>query len=157
MKGTILDLVFIMVILGISVVGLIIASEVYSQLDDSGAFGTTDAAVAAQRGVESTFDVLNYGMVLILAGLLISTIIGAIMIRTHPIFFIVSIIMLIIVVVASAPVTNAIMGIATSGDLADDAAQYGIATQVVGNMPAIFVVAGFVIIIALYAKPRGEV
>jgi len=156
MKGTVLDIVVLFVIMGVLFFSLLVGSEIYNRLVDSGSWPTTAVGNATRIGASSTLDVINYGHTFLLGGLIMALIISAVFIRTHPIFLVVSIIVLTIVIVVSAPITNAYMSFATSDVLSDDAARYDIATHTIGNLPIIAVVAGILIMIALYAKPRGE-
>lgn len=156
MRGSVLDLIVIMIILGVGMFGLLIASEVLTQLDDSEMWPTNDAGTAAKTGAEDALSAINFAFPLLLVGLVVAVIIGAFMIRTHPIFFVLSLIILALTVVVSAPLSNAFMGVATSDVLQDEANTYTVATHTVGNFPIIVVVAGFIIMIALFAKPGGQ-
>jgi len=154
MKGSVLDLIIVFVILGITMFGLVMGLKIYNE-GFADKWPTTAVGNATKTGMLASLDVINYGMLFLAIGLVVSLVVSAFFIETHPIFFLVSVIMLIVVVVASAPVSNAFMEMATSDSLSTEAAQYDIATHVVGNIPLIAVVGGSLVIIALYAKPGG--
>ena len=155
MRGSVLDLIIVFVILGITMFGLVMGLKIYNAFVDSDAWPTTAVGNSTSTAALASLDVINYGMLFLAVGLVVTLIVSAFFIETHPIFFIVSIVLLLVVVVVSAPITNAFMEIATSDSLATESAQYDIATHVIGNIPLIAVVGGFLVIIALYAKPGG--
>ena len=154
MRGSVLDLIIVFVILGITLFGLVIGLEIYNE-GFAEKWPTTAVGNATKIGMLASLDVINYGMIFMAVGLIISLVVSAFFIQTHPIFFIISIVMLMIVVVVSAPISNAFMEMVTSDSLSAEAAEYDIATHIVGNIPLFAVVGGFLIIIALYAKPSG--
>jgi len=154
MKGTVLELVIVFVILGATMMMLLLSLKIYNE-GFADKWPTTTVGNTTKAAALASLDVLNYGMVFLLVGMVISLMLSAFFIQTHPIFFIISLVMLIIVVVVAAPISNAFMNIATSDGLATEATSYDISTQIVGNFPLIAVVAGLLIIIALYAKPGG--
>lgn len=156
MRGQVMELIIVFVILFIGFVGLLIGSEVYDKIVDSGKWPTTTVGNSTKVATESTFDVLDYGLVFLAVGLIATIVIAAFFINVHPIFFIVSIVVLAIVVMVSAPLSNAFMGFATSDAVSSHADEYSAATHAVGAIPIFAVVGGILIIIALYAKPGGR-
>lgn len=154
MKGSVLDLIIVFVILGVTMLMLILGLKIYNE-GFAEKWPTTAVGNATKTGMLASLDVLNYGMLFLAIGLVVALVVSAFFIQTHPIFFLISIVILIFVVMASAPISNAFMEMATSDSLSAEAAQYDVATHVVGNIPLIAVVGGFLIIIALYAKPSG--
>jgi hypothetical protein len=157
MKGQVIEIIIFFVILGVAFIALLIGSEVYDKFLESGKWPTTSVGNATRTGVESSFDVINYGMVFLIAGFAVAMIVGAFIIRVHPIFAIASILILIFVIVVAAPISNAFMGIATSDTLSGHAEEYSIASHVMGALPLIAAVIGILVIIALFAKPGGSV
>ena len=153
MKGNVLDLIIVFVILGATMLMLVLGLRIYNE-GFADKWPTTAVGNATRTGMLASLDVINYGMLFLAVGLVVSLAVSAFFIQTHPIFFIVSIIILLLVIVASAPISNAFMSMVTSDSLATEAASYDVATHVVGNIPLIAVVGGFLIIIALYAKPK---
>ena len=155
MKGSVLELVIVFVILGTIMFGLLIGLKIYNEFTDNDIWSETDAGQAAKTGAEGAISAVNYGMVFLMVGLILSRVCSAFFINAHPVFFIASLLMLIIVLVVAGPLSNAFMGMAGSDSLSSEADTLAVSTHIVGNLPVIAVVAGFLIIIALYAKPRG--
>lgn len=155
MKGSVLELIIVIVILGVMLFGLLIGLKIYNEFTEKGAWSDTDAGQAAQAGAAGAIDAINYGMVFLVAGLLISMIVSALFIKTHPVFFVLSLILLIFVILVSGPITNAFMGVAQNENLAAEVDDLTVAVHVVGYIPYIVVVGGFLIMLALYAKPKG--
>lgn len=154
MKGSILDFIVIFVILGVTMLMLVLGLRIYNE-GFADRWPTNTVGNATRTGMLASLDVINYGMLFLAIGLIVSLIISAFFIQTHPIFLVLSVVVLLFVVVVSAPISNAFMEMATSDSLSTEASQYNIATHVVGNLPLIAVVGGFLVIIALYAKPGG--
>ena len=155
MRGQILDLIMLFVIIGIIFAGLVFGSYIYTKMEDK--FPNNQVANTSKEALETTFSVFDYGIMFIMIGLGMSTVISAFFIKTHPMFFIASIMILAIVAMVSAPMTNAFMGMATSGILLSETEKYDVATSVVGNLPVIVAIIGVLVIVALYAKPPGGV
>ena len=155
MKGSVLELVIVFVILGCVMFGLLVGLKIYNQFTENDVWSDTDAGQSAKAGAEGAINAINYGMVFLMVGLIISMIFSAFFINAHPVFFVASLLMLIIVLVVAGPLSNAFMGMAGSDSLSSEADTLAVSTHIVGNLPVIAVVAGFLIMIALYAKPRG--
>ena len=155
MKGSVIELVMVFVILGVVMIATLLGLKLYNEFTAADVWSDTDAGQAAKGGAEGAILAVNYGMVFLVAGLLISMIVSAFFINSHPIFFVVSLILLIFVILVSGPITNAFMGFAQSDSLATEVDQLDVAVYVVGMIPYIAVIGGFLIMIALYAKPKG--
>ncbi len=153
--GSTIEIVIIFIILGMVMFGLLIGLKIYNEFTDKDVWGDTDAGQAAKAGAEGAIQAINYGMVFLLVGLIISMVLSAVLIKVHPVFFVASLLVLIIVVVVAAPLSNAFIGIASSDSFSAEADSLTVSTHIIGNFPIIAVVAGFLIMIALYAKPGG--
>ncbi len=150
MRGSLLDLVQLMVIIGLVLFGLVIASLLYTSFSDN------DLLIEeAETGLEATFQVLDYGIIFMIIGLGMSIVLGAIIIATHPIFIVPSIIILILVVMISPILTNVFMGVVTDDMLIEEANKYPNAIYAVDALPWIIAILGIVTFIALFAKPPG--
>ena len=153
--GSTIELVIIFIILGMVMFGLLIGLNIYNEFTAKDIWSDTAAGAAAKAGAEGAIQAINYGMVFLLVGLIISMILSAVLIKVHPVFFVSSLLILIIVVIVAAPLSNAFIGIASSDSFSAEADELTVSTHIIGNFPIIAVVAGFLIMIALYAKPGG--
>lgn len=150
MKGTIIDLIPIMIITFVLLVGLVFGSILYNE------FKGTDIWDPTYTGdIETTFSILDYGAVFIIIASGLATVVFAFFIRTHPIFFVVSLILMIIVVMVSGPVTNAFMGFAQDDDIADTANDFPMTLEFMGILPYTVLAFAVLIVIGLYVKPGG--
>ena len=150
MRGTIVDTIPIMVITFVLLIGLVVGSLLYTE------FSQTDVWNETYSGdVETTLSVLDYGTLFIVIILGMSTVISAFFIKTHPVFFPVSLILLLVVLMISGPLTNAFMGVAQDEKLVDTSNQFTVTLQTLGNLPYIILVLSAMILIGLYAKPGG--
>jgi len=155
MKGTVLELVIVFVILGVVFFSLLIGLKIYNQLTESNVWADNAAGQAAKSGAAGAIGAIDSGMVFLLAGLLISLIASAFFIQTHPIFFLVSLILLIFVVMVSGPLTNAFMEVSQADNFKEEVGSLSISAHIIDYIPYIAVIGGFLVMLALYAKPGG--
>lgn len=155
MRGSILDLPIVVIVLAVFFVALFVGLLVYNQFAERDFWQTTEVGQHAFQQADIAYETLDYSFLFILIGAFMATVISAFFIETHPIFFIVSLIVLIIFIVITPAMTNAFMGVAASPRFSTEAAELNIATQAMGNLPLILTVFGFILIIVLYAKRQG--
>ena len=155
-KGSVLDIIQILIILFAFSVFTIIAYTVYDSWK-SGTDGVIDSAVANKTEAYGTTALLRMDNIFtfLLAGLGIATVVGAFMIRTHPVFFIASFLILIITILIAAILANTYTEIATDSKLSTAASQYTVIPYIMNNLPYVITILGLLIIIALYAKLKG--
>lgn len=140
-----------MVITFVLLIGLVIGSLLYTE------FSQTDVWDETYSGdVETTLSVLDYGSLFIVIMLGMSTVISAFFIKTHPVFFPVSLILFLIVLMISGPLTNAFIGVAQDDRIIATSNQFPITLQTLGNIPYIILGLGAMILIGLYAKPGSS-
>lgn len=154
MKGQVLDLIMLFIIIAVIAVSLLLGSHIYyNGMQEK--FPNSQIGNTSKTAVESTFQVFDYGLMMVMVGIGMATMISAFFIRSHPIFFIASLMILVIVIIVSAPISNALMGFATSDSISDESDRYPITVWILGNLPMIATVFGIIVIIALYAKGSG--
>ncbi len=156
MRGQVLELLIVGVIIFAGFVTLLVGSEVYERILETDAWPTNEVGNATNTAAAETLNVLDAGILFLMIGMGAALVIGAALIKTHPAFFLVSIIILGVLVVVSPAMTNAFMGFATSDALTDDATEYSLSTYAISNFPIYVVVVGVLIIIALYAFGGGR-
>ena len=158
-KGSILDIFLIIVFLFVGGISIVVIGNFWTQMRTS--FVEEGLSTRAITFIDSTeSSILNFDNVflIIAVGLIISTIILAFTIHTHPIFFFISIILLMFALVVAPPLSNAFRSFIneTDGGGADfntTAANYPQMIWIVDNLPLIAAfVPGVGIIIALFLK-----
>ena len=109
-----------------------------------------------QANADTAYDLLDFMVMFVFIGTTISALVGAILIRSHPAFFFISIIVMMISVFVSVTLSNTWDELITNPNLADAQAQFTIANYVVGNLPIMILIAVILLSIVLYAlNPLG--
>jgi hypothetical protein len=155
MKGSMVDLIFGSIILMVFFFCLLVGAHLFSQFEKSGVYDKTSVGATAKTATAAGIQSLDNMFIILAAGIFIAMIASAFFIDTHPIFFVVSLIIFIVFIMVSPIFSNASMGVATSEDFKDDATNLQGSTQVMGNLPIILTVFGGLLLIALYAKYKG--
>jgi len=167
--GSIMDLFFIMCL--IFVMAIIIILSMYT-------FGTFKDAVQADRGINDqyqnfsspthqnvfaksllamkTFDTI---FMFLIIGLFIGLIVSSFMIQSHPIFFIINVLVLSIVLLIAAQLSNVFEAVVinTTAFNATAQAYYPKIIYAMANFPYILLLGGALALIALFAKGRQDV
>jgi hypothetical protein len=156
-KGNIPDLVFIVVIMFTFAIMVFLGFKVYSaysdQVMDNEYFNTT-TGVAIDEAAYRTLAVLDYAYIFLFLGLILSTIILGFQIRTHPVFFFLSFLALIVVTIVSAQFSNIFSTFTESPEIASITSNYIIISYIMGNLPMFIVFAGIAIMVVFYAKDK---
>lgn len=155
MKGSAADLILGCIILMVFFFCLLFGYQIFNQFDASGFYDNSEVGATVKTATEASFQSLDNMFIILAAGIFIAMVVSAFFIETHPIFFVVSFIVLIIFIMVTPILSNASMKVATSDDLKDEAAELGGSTAVIGDLPIIASVFGGLLLIALYAKYKG--
>lgn len=157
MKGNVTDLVviplFIVLISATIVISFLLLDTFNTTIQDIPAFGV-NATAAAQAGVDS-FLFWDSFVIILVIGLYMVTLISAYFIQTHPIFFGIAFIFLIVSIIVSAQITNIYIDFATSNDTITNAAnQFPYMLLFFTNLPTILTSMGAGLLIVLYSTFR---
>jgi len=157
-KGSILDIVFIMTALFtfafVTVIMFNIYSEYTDNISDNDAFNNTvNKQVEAQMNL--TFNVLDYVYIFFLVGFILLTIVSSFSIRTHPVFFFVSILLLVITVIMGTLFSNVYTQAVSDTALMDDS-NFTIMPFVMTHFPTVILIIGAILSVVLYAKSKWE-
>ena len=87
-------------------------------------------------------------------GMLIATLIGAWFIDVHPLFFIVSVIVLIFLLIGVVALSNIFIEMLANPELSMLSASFPIITFFMSNLLYISIASAILVMLALYAKPR---
>lgn len=155
-KGNaLIETITIVVMITVFIFGSIIAYNALKDVNSDIQIDSDMPTIAKQTTQSATDNMPNIieGLVLfILVGLTLSAIIFAFIIDTHPIFFVVTIILLIIVMFIGAFLSNAFTDVLDAEY--NTQSSFPISYWVMNNLLNIALIIGFLIIISLYAKSR---
>lgn len=156
-KGTILDIPIILIM--VTLIAFVVLLVAYIL----GAFNTAITEnpelglnVSYVSQVQTGVNVFDGMFIVLVAGLFLATIIGAFVVRTHPVFFVMSLFLLVFFVILGVIFTDVFYEFATAPALVDTANDFPIMIQILSNWPSILGVFGIVVIIVLYAKLRSQ-
>lgn len=153
MKGSIQDLPLILVVMlssGITVmVVYLLLSQFYAAWPMTG-----ESLTILETGVE-TMQVFDYMFLFFAVSLSLVSIISAFFIKTKPIFFIFSIILLVVVIAVSTVVTNVFDKFITTDTFLPIANNFPYTVIIMRNLPLFCLVVGIVISVVMYGKPTG--
>lgn len=108
----------------------------------------TTAFNRATTGV-TYFDTIQF---LIIGGLSASLIYTAFKVRTHPVFFFINLILLVVVVFTTPVFSNMLTSFMDDDGMSTATASFPLTVYIRDNLPVILLVIGLVFMVALYAK-----
>lgn len=155
MKGTVADLMGIVVVVLILSLTIIIAGKVIGEIStewDEIAPDTVSKEIMEQG--KATINTFDYLFLFAFMGLGLASVIGASLIDTHPIFFVFSILLLVIIIFVGAQITNVFNEVITTTEMAAIANSFPIMVGLMRNLPLIMLMFGSLISIVLYGKIR---
>jgi len=158
-KGNaILDGILFFVIITVVAIGWIISGHIYSEINDDMQADTTlsqdakDLINEQEEGYASLFD----GLILFVFLLMwIFVLVASYQVDSHPVFFIVTLILLVFIIIASAYLGNAMEELSQDAELGVTFAQYPVANWILNNLVLVSMTISFSIVIVMYAKYRG--
>lgn len=154
-KGFAFDSVILIILVGIMLVCAVVGKYVFSQLSDAGLFSSETADFTPYGN--QVFGTIDTGMLIIVGGFGIAMILSALMIKTHPVVFVVFFIISIFVIAASGPISNVYMAMVSSSPLTSTANEFTTGLNIAGNLPiwifAFILIAGVV----MFAKIGGYI
>lgn len=160
-KGNfVLDIGLIMIIVFFLGLMLITLRLVYTPIDnviqgieDNGASDEIQADHSAMTNNQTT--VFDWLYLLVLVSLAITLWVSVWFIDTHPVFFIVVFIFIILYALVSMALSNSFTSLLTDNSLSPTAQQFIIMPFIMNNIVAIMIGIGFITGILLFAKTRG--
>lgn len=157
-KGTIEDLfiilIFSFVLIAVVVVAFKLNSDLRGALEDAGNLSAEQEQVLDKTETAiSAFDVL---FAILLVGLVASTLVGAFLLDTHPVFFWISLILLIIVVLLAVVIANVAHASLGGVELASSYAEFPIMKFFLDYLPLNAAILGALILAAYFVK-RGSI
>ena len=150
MKGTIWDLFVISLIMFTLAIGIAVAYVVLGSVTSTMDSSATSVGILANAN--SALGMFNYGFVIIFGGLSLVTLIFAYMTPQHPIFFIVTLVLTIILMVIVPQYSNAFELFMGSSIMSPYSASMNIVIYIMGNLP--YFVAGLALAIMFVSYVR---
>lgn len=162
-KGNISDVAVIITILfGFAIAILVILyawNQMKTPLDESLQGAGDEATFNVSSFYEQTtggitiFDTL---VPILLVGLMISTLVSAFMIKSHPVIFFISLFTLAIFVIIAVIFGNTFQAVSETPSFTTTAGSLDVTTMIMKNLPKITLVIFGIIILVLFMKPRKQ-
>jgi hypothetical protein len=153
MKGTILDFLVIgiaLLLMSISILfGSTMLREYATMFNATNPPNTSMEIIQSGQTTMRAFDSL---FVLLTFGMMLATVISAFFVRTHPVFFVLSLLLMLLVLPMMAIFSNIFEEFATHQDLLQAASDYPLMQSIWGSLPTITLVFIIVTAIVLYSK-----
>lgn len=154
MRGSVLDLIFLMVLFFVFAIAILFAGRVLT--DFRPLFGNASINTSYVDSGLDAVNVWNNSFIFVVVGGGIAVVLGAFLIRSHPAFAIVSMIAVFIIVLMGAVFSNFYNEFASTDVFSTQANQYTIVTAIEQNMPAFAIIFGSIVLVVLFGKARGQ-
>ena len=154
---TIMDLLLVMILLTVFGVAILIGMKVSDDLDDEIQADTSLSTEAKDfsRSVNTQYpSFMDTAFLLALVLFWILLLVSSFMIDAHPVFFIVTIVLLFFVFLIGMVLSNTWQDISSDADLTASAAKFPVMTWVYANFLIVIIAIGFSAALALYAKNK---
>lgn len=149
--ATVMVVLFILLI--ISIVGFNILTDLNNEIQTDNEMSNTSKEFS--NDLHSTYPSLLDGIfIFLLVGFWIAAIIFAFLVDTHPIFLVVSIILIIFILAAAAYIGNAYEEIVSDDDFVNSATNFPMANFIMSHLLQTILVMMISIVIALFAKDQ---
>lgn len=157
-KGFVQDIVMVIIFLFIFAMVTYFSLVIWNNFRDKSASSMEDTLVVREinDNIVRTFNIMDYMFLILFGGLLISTIVTAFFIRTHPVLFILTLIMLFTVLILAVTFSNVFERIQDQPSMQNATDTYTIIPEIMDNYP--LYIFGFFILVALafFAKAKFE-
>lgn len=156
-KGVVTEIAYFVLFLFIAAVVIMITAKVYTSLQDgiqssSLQSANTDALFQKTDNAYKTFDSM---FLVLVVGLCIGIIISAFFINSHPIFYVITILLWPIVVIISAALSNAYESLMAVSAMQQSTISMTTIPFVLDKLPYISIILSILIMVAMYAKGDG--
>ena len=154
-RGSIMDIFTIIAVLFIFTFSMLIGSAMLTQAGEN--FDTIDddygdiTTYYFAKG-QTSFNIMDTLTIFIFFGLGIAMLVSAFFIKTHPIFFVVSLILLTFVLLFSAVISNSYQEMGESDALSVEANKYTLTSTVMNNLPTLVLILSALVLIVMFGK-----
>ena len=155
-KGFIKDILMVMLFCFIFAISTFIALTIYNEYKDhtSDIMEDTEAEREIIDNTTRTLMVLDYAFLMVFGGLLLSAIVTAFFIRSHPVLFILSLILLFIVLLMAVVFSNVFEKFTEQPAIANATDSYVIIPEIMDKFPLYIFVAFILVALAFFAKAK---
>lgn len=153
MRGSIGDIVVIIVLIFAFVFALLIGSKIFTEIDSElGVVDVENVTDDVMQGGTNAFTLSDSVSIFLLVGMGLSLLISSFLLKTHPAFMIFFVLILVFILVLGAIISNAYDEMGNQDTLSPEANKYTITASVMSNLPVIILGLGFLVIIVLFGK-----
>jgi len=153
-KGTIFDLFIISMIMLLVAISVLVSYYVLNQIANTGTWSATSTSILTS-GL-SALTMFNYGFVIVFVGVSIATLIFAYMTPQHPIFFVVSLLLIIILMTIVPQYSNAYEIFIADPQISTVAGTFPVINYIMGNLPYFIAGLAFALMFVSYMRWRNE-
>lgn len=154
MKASMLDMIFIPVILFTVAVGVFAAYYILDEMPtEHFSSNASQTALTQGRAAIATF---NYGFMIIAIGLGLGAIAYGYLYPSHPIFIVLGIIMLVFAMIPTGVISNTFGSFIAESEMASVAGNFPLIVWFMGDpLPLFIAVFGIILLIVMYSRIRG--
>jgi len=155
-SGIILDMLIGMVMIFILAVFIVTAVWFHSTIKtETDIYQQTETGTEILTYIDTTVQIFNFIFVMSIASIIVGLLISAHYIQTSPMFLVVGIIIIAIIVLVSAPLSNTFAEISDDPEISQYLSGHTTVTTLMDNFPLINLLTGSLFLIVLYAKKRA--
>jgi len=165
-KGTLMDYIFIVIALMffaiMAIIGIYLKDSIFPPMQEF--FGAGTDATAMLTSVGASYSVMDYIFLFLFFGLCITPIIFAFLVKTHPIFMVINVILLVVMFMVMPALSNVVRSFwSSSQELSQYAAGGGgsitftIMTRVFQYLPVIICALSILLMVAQFMNKDGSV
>lgn len=155
MKGSILDIIGVVLLITFFAVSILIGWTVLDQFETSTAFTGVGGNTTYTTQAKDAMGVFEWGILFILFGSMLFTIISAYKVDTHPALFIFGLIVFVIMIILVAIMSNTFHSIYGVAEFTTASNEFNEMVYVMDHLVEIMMVFGFILLIAVYGKLRN--
>lgn len=156
-KQTILDMLLVIVGLFVVSLGMIFGYHILKDLNTDIQADADVAQVAKDdlQGLTTNYpNFMDNAFVLLMALLWVALVVTSFLVDSHPVFFIITVVLLVFVFMVGMVISNTFQDIAAEDDISSSADDFPMMNWVFQNFLLILIGMGFSSALALYAKER---
>lgn len=160
-KGSIQDLITIGIILVAFAMAILImykiSSEILDEFESDDRVSSNANAISSYTQINSMYpNVIDNSFLFLAIGLGIVALMLAMMVRVHPVFIVFFIIVLVIIIFVSGVLSNIYLEMANTAELNSVAAELTYTTHIIGKLPIIIGILGFLLAAVMYKLWSAE-
>lgn len=154
MRGTVVDIFVIIIICFVTLTVFAFGNMFYEELKTHS--DTFNFTTEVEAGLDRSFDVMDYGLVFFVGVAFIACVVSAFFIKSHPVFFIVSLLIFIMLLALLFSMTNMFFDIYQDEKVSTYAEDFPKSLTMMGLAPYIMLFFFIIVAIVMFTyKPSG--